>query len=104
MRPWLSSRECVRLDPHEKLGAGVFLAALTGEDAAPESSQAYVRNLFDQYAERYDAHLVNKLDYQGPAGDQIIAGRMAFAFGRAADSGSRLRHRTVRSCAASVRR
>ncbi len=59
-------RECVRLDPHEKLGAGVFLAALTGEDAAPESSQAYVRNLFDQYAERYDAHLVNKLDYQGP--------------------------------------
>ncbi len=59
-------RECVRLDPDEKLGAGVFLAALTGEEAAPEASQAYVRNLFDQYAERYDAHLVNKLDYQGP--------------------------------------
>ncbi len=59
-------RECIRLDPEEKLGAGVFLAALTGVEATPEASHAYVRNLFDQYAERYDGHLVDRLDYQGP--------------------------------------
>ena len=54
------------LDPADVLGASLHLARL-GAAASPECApQAYVRNLFDQYAERFDAHLVDRLFYRGP--------------------------------------
>jgi predicted TPR repeat methyltransferase len=42
-----------------------LIAALTGDtpDTAPA---AYVQEMFDGYAERFDAHLVDDLDYQAP--------------------------------------
>ncbi len=42
-----------------------LVAALTG--TTPDTAPAeYVKKVFDEYAERFDAHLVNDLDYQAP--------------------------------------
>lgn len=54
------------LDPDDELGAGLHLARL-GAAAAPASAPAaYIRSLFDQYAGRFETHLVEKLAYRGP--------------------------------------
>lgn len=43
------------------------LAALGAADASPNTAPAqYVRQLFDDYAEHFDAHLVEQLSYQTP--------------------------------------
>ncbi len=59
-------RQALALDPADTYGAGLRLARLTGEapEAPPES---YVRTLFDQYAERFDDVLVDRLGYRAPA-------------------------------------
>lgn len=59
-------RRCHSLDPDDAHGAAVALAALDGAVAPPEMSPSYVRNLFDQYAERFDHHLTKHLAYRGP--------------------------------------
>ncbi|MFT0861718.1 methyltransferase domain-containing protein [Ancylobacter sp. G4_0304] len=51
-------------DPQDRLGAGLRLARLTG-GATPDMSPAYVRTLFDQYADRFDDALA-RLGYRGP--------------------------------------
>ena len=44
-----------------------FLLAALGEDPAPDRAPAaYVRELFDRYAPRFDAHLVEELQYRTP--------------------------------------
>jgi predicted TPR repeat methyltransferase len=49
-----------------QLGARLRLSAL-GAGAAPAvAPTAYVRDLFDQYAARFDAHLTGALAYRGP--------------------------------------
>ncbi len=54
------------LDPTGALGAEAHLARLDGR--APAALPAtYVRALFDDYAPRFDRHLVEALDYRGPA-------------------------------------
>ena len=42
------------------------LSALCGDNSARTSPPGYVRTLFDQYAHRFDEHLVGKLDYHVP--------------------------------------
>ena len=42
------------------------LSALCGDSSARTSPPGYVRSLFDQYAHRFDEHLVGKLDYHVP--------------------------------------
>ncbi len=42
------------------------LSALCGDDSARTSPPGYVRTLFDQYAHRFDEHLVGTLDYHVP--------------------------------------
>lgn len=42
-----------------------FLAAVTQQADVPTPPRQYVRQLFDQYAEEFDAHLVDQLGYQG---------------------------------------
>lgn len=49
-----------------------FVLATVGEDAMPEQAPAaYVRELFDGYAEGFDEALVQQLDYRTP---QLLAG------------------------------
>jgi predicted TPR repeat methyltransferase len=56
-----------RLDPEDYHGARLQLARLGAGENAPAMTQTYVRRLFDQYAGRYDAALVDHLHYRGPA-------------------------------------
>ncbi len=50
-----------------------FLAAVTHPADAPAPPRQYVRELFDQYAEEFDAHLVGQLGYQG---HQLLINRL----------------------------
>src|ERR1700691_1047985 len=54
-------------DPEDYHGARLQLARLGAAEAAPAMTETYVRRLFDQYAERYDAALTERLGYRGPA-------------------------------------
>jgi predicted TPR repeat methyltransferase len=55
------------LDPADELGAALHLARF-GATAPPRTApQAYVRSLFDQYAGRFERHLLDGLDYRAPA-------------------------------------
>jgi len=60
-------------DPGGVLGAQLRLAA-RGHGQAPERApDDYVRALFDEYADRFDAHLLGALAYRGP---QILRGTL----------------------------
>lgn len=63
------------LDPADRLGAGLRRARLGGGPEGAEGAEgagegvmsaAYVRTLFDQYADRFDTALREKLAYRGP--------------------------------------
>jgi len=57
--------EALRADPTDSQGAGARLARLDG--VAPQAlPAAYVARLFDDYAERFDRHLIGDLAYSGP--------------------------------------
>jgi predicted TPR repeat methyltransferase len=63
-------RRALKLDPEDRLGAGLRLARLRARKTHTISramSPAYVRTLFDQYAGRFDRELVEALHYSGPA-------------------------------------
>jgi predicted TPR repeat methyltransferase len=77
-----------RADPEDVLGAGPRLAALEGRTPGT-LPPAYVARLFDDYAPRFDQHLVETLGYRGPqailsALDSVAPGRR---FGTALDLG-----------------
>src|SRR3984885_13011544 len=57
------AREADASDPH---GAGLRLMRLGAEELS-SMPPAYVRTLFDQYAPRFEAALVDDLGYRGPA-------------------------------------
>jgi predicted TPR repeat methyltransferase len=66
---------------------GYFLAALGGRPKPARAPGAYVQQLFDGYAERFDEHLVQVLNYRSP---QMLAQRIAALgrrFGHALDLG-----------------
>ena len=59
-------REALRLDPDDRCGATLRLALL-GVGAMPDAPpRAHVRDLFDGYADRFEASLVAALGYRGP--------------------------------------
>ena len=60
-------RRALKLDPEDRLGAGLRLARLKARKVPHAMSPAYVRTLFDQYAGRFDRELVEALHYSGPA-------------------------------------
>jgi predicted TPR repeat methyltransferase len=71
-------RAILALDP-ESVAAHHMLAALGGETPARAPAE-YVRQTFDDYAPRFDEHLVGQLDYQVPelmrsAVDRLAPGR-----------------------------
>jgi predicted TPR repeat methyltransferase len=59
------------LDSAGRLGADLRLAALGAAAPPPRPSAAYVSQLFDQYASRFEDHLVGRLAYRGP--DLLLA-------------------------------
>lgn len=60
-------RRTVALDPQDQFGALLQLAVIAGEPAPSRAPDAYVTRLFDQYAARFDAALLDDLGYRGPA-------------------------------------
>jgi predicted TPR repeat methyltransferase len=59
-------RRALAIDPADPLGVGIELARLGS--LAPERAitRAYVRALFDEYAPRFERHLVRGLGYRAP--------------------------------------
>jgi predicted TPR repeat methyltransferase len=53
-------------DPHDRHGASVWLMRL-GVEELSAMPPAYVRALFDQYAPKFEAALVDDLGYRGPS-------------------------------------
>jgi len=60
-------QNALRLDPLDALGASPRLSLLGAISAASMLPRAYVTDLFDEYAPRFDAHLTRELGYRGPA-------------------------------------
>lgn len=60
-------RQALELDPTDSCGAGLALALLDPSAAPAQAPAEFLRGLFDQYAVRFDAALVEKLGYQAPA-------------------------------------
>jgi len=49
-----------------ELGAGLHLARLGSARTPAGAPENYIRGLFDQYADRFEAHLIEGLAYRGP--------------------------------------
>jgi predicted TPR repeat methyltransferase len=60
-------RKCLDLDPADRHGAALGLALVGGAPVPDRAPEAYVRQLFDDYADTFDTALVEKLDYRAPA-------------------------------------
>lgn len=61
-------RAVIAADPADRLGAGLLIARLEGGEPPPAAMpDAYVAALFDDYAPRFDGHLVGALAYRAPA-------------------------------------
>lgn len=60
-------RQCLALDDEDHLGARLDLASIGACPAEEAASDAFSGRLFDNYADRFDSHLVHSLAYTGPA-------------------------------------
>ena len=83
-------RNCLRLDPDDKLGASLALAQIDAMATVDVAPTAYVKALFDAYAEDFDKALVERLSYSTPQklAQAIRAARkVAGRSGRALDLG-----------------
>ncbi len=60
-------RRCLELDPEDRHGAALGLAQAGAGDAPSRAPDAYVRQLFDDYAGNFESALVDKLAYRAPA-------------------------------------
>lgn len=74
------------IDPADRGGVAVRLAALGLGPTPPRAPEAYVATLFDQHAEDFDAILVGKLGYRTPQ-DFAAALSVRGPFARALDLG-----------------
>jgi predicted TPR repeat methyltransferase len=59
-------RQALSLDPEDVFGATLKLALLGAEEVPDTPPSRYVEGLFDDYADRFDMALVEKLDYSVP--------------------------------------
>ena len=64
---------CLDLDPDDHHGARLGLALVTGQAGPSRAPQAYVRQLFDDFAQDFDRCLVDGLEYRAPA---LLAGAL----------------------------
>ena len=58
---------CLDLDPDDHHGARLGLALALGQTGPDRAPQAYVRRLFDEFAQDFDRCLVEGLEYRAPA-------------------------------------
>jgi len=65
--------ESARLDPQGTLGARLELARLGIVSPGDAMQPGYIAALFDDYADRFDDHLLGALSYRGP---QVILGAL----------------------------
>ncbi len=54
-------------DPTDRVGAGLRLTRLGRRDPTAAMTPSWVAAVFDEYAPRFDTHLVEALGYRGPA-------------------------------------
>ena len=82
-------RQALEIEPDDILGVRLDLVRLGHELPGGAMTAGYVRALFDQYADRFDTHLVEGLGYCGPAVIMAALGRVApdRRFARALDLG-----------------
>jgi len=73
----------MELDADSLFGAPLHLARLGAAAAPTRAPESYVRGLFDQYAARFETHLVDDLRYCGPALLRDALGKVDAARGRA---------------------
>ncbi|MBW8446985.1 MAG: methyltransferase domain-containing protein [Arenimonas sp.] len=59
-------RQVLALDPEDIFGAGLKLALLGAVETPDRPPSRYVEALFDDYADRFEAALVERLDYSVP--------------------------------------
>ena len=70
-------RQLEALDEHGRFGARLKLAAHGASSAADGTASSYVEALFDQYAPKFEASLVDRLGYRVPELlDGLLAGAM----------------------------
>ena len=60
-------RQCLDLDPNDHVGAKLDLARIGALPAEQATSENFSGALFDGYAERFDSHLIEALQYRAPA-------------------------------------
>ncbi|WP_275788400.1 class I SAM-dependent DNA methyltransferase [Pararhizobium gei] len=98
-------RKVLALNPGDMFGAGLKLAVLGAMETPAGPSSLYVAQLFDDYADRFDRALVEKLDYTVPEklSELVVAHRGEKRFSCAVDLGcgtglfgERIRARTDR--------
>lgn len=58
--------DVLQIDPLDRAGAAVRLAALGRGETPPRAPEAYVATLFDQHSEVFDSLLVDQLGYDAP--------------------------------------
>ena len=59
-------RRCLELDPDDRHGAALGLAQTGAAPMPDRAPDAYVRQLFDDYADKFETTLVDKLAYRAP--------------------------------------
>lgn len=67
------------LEPDDPMGVRIDLAHLGALEPEAAITDAYVRALFDDYAPRFERHLVTSLAYRGP---ELVAGALRRAAAR----------------------
>lgn len=83
-----SFRRCLELSDQDRHGAMLHLALLGAAPVPAETHAPYVEALFDDFADRFDRSLMQKLDYQGPdIVARAIARGGAAGFARVLDLG-----------------
>jgi predicted TPR repeat methyltransferase len=81
-------REALRLDPEDRMGAALKLGLTASTNGIVAPPSAFVETLFDQYAEEFDAALVERLDYRVPELlQEALAAAGCTAFAHAVDLG-----------------
>lgn len=83
-------RNTLRLNPEDIFGASLKLALLGATETPEQPPSVYVERLFDDYAERFDHALVEKLGYSVPEKLAAVIGRV--------NGGGRFRHVTDLGC------